>query len=348
MKTNSILPVLIILVAVFNGCSSREDPPEKGEVIPVKVLELKKEKVQNVVDVSGFFTTNDETSLSFKTGGIVKSIFVNEGDRVKKGQLLAALELNEIQAQVSQARSAHKKTQRDFNRVQNLYRDSVATLAQMQDAKTGLDIAAEQLKIANYNLGHSEIRAVNDGYVLKKFVNPGQLVGPGTPVLMTNNVTKGDWILKAGISDHDWSIVKLGDPALVQSDVNPSQNIEAVVLRKSEGVDPSSGTFFVELKIAKNQPVKIASGLFGKAEIYPDHSSKMWAIPYQSVMEGDGNSGFVFVTNNLQTAHKVPVSIFTLSKDSVFINSGLDDYKYLIVSGSAYLNDRSEIKVDHN
>ncbi len=343
MKIKILLPVLIFSLITYYGCSSKKEQ-KTDEVIPVKVIKLKKEKVQKAINVSGIFTTNNEIYLSFKTGGIIKSIFVYEGDRVKKDQLLAVLELNEIKAQVSQAQSGYEKALRDFNRVQNLFKDSVATLVQKQDAKTGLDIAEEQLTIAKYNLDHSEIRATDNGYVLRKFLNEGEIVGPGAPVIQTNVTEKGGWILKAGISDHDWSTVKVGDKALVQSDVNPSYDIEASVLRKSEGVDPHSGTFYVELEISKKYRGKIASGLFGKAEIFPEYQSEMWLVPYQSIIEGEGNSGYVFTTNNLETAKKVKINIFSLDKDSVYINRGLENYKYLIVSGSAYLTDNSQIK----
>jgi RND family efflux transporter MFP subunit len=347
MKIKLTISVVIFSILILPGCSS----PKKhstDEVIPVKIVKLKKELVQKAVNVSGIFTTDDETYLSFKTGGIVKSIFVNEGDKVKKDQILATLELNEIQAQVSQARLAYEKALRDFNRAQNLYKDSVATLSQMQDAKTGYDIAVEQLTIAKYNLNHSEIRATDDGFILEKLVSEGQLVGPGTPVFQTNGAAKGNWILKAGISDHDWAIVKIGDKALVQSDVNPSKNIEAAVYRKSEGVDPNSGTFYVELKINGNQSGKIASGLFGKAKIFPKYPFDVWIVPYQSLLEGDGNSAYVFTTNNLKTANKIKVNIFEFDKDSVYLNSGLDKSKYIIVSGGAYLDDNSQIKIVKN
>jgi RND family efflux transporter MFP subunit len=347
MRNKLLIIILILSFTAYIGCSSKNEQ-KTDDVIPVKVIILKKEKVNRAVNVSGIFTTNDETYLSFKTGGIVKSIFVNEGDKVKKDQILAALELNEIQAQVSQAKSGYEKAQRDFSRAQNLYEDSVATLSQMQDAKTGLNVAAEQLAIAEYNLNHSEIRATDDGYILKKYVNEGQLVSSGAPVFQTNGAVKDGWILKAGISDHDWSIVKVGDKAVVQSDVNPTQNIAAYVLRKSEGVDPNSGTFYVELKIKNDHSEKIASGLFGKAEIFPEYAKEMWAAPYQSILDGDGNSGYVFATNNMTTAEKVKVNIFALEKDSVYINQGLDNYNYLIVSGSAYLNNNSQIKVAKN
>ncbi len=347
MNNKILLTILIFSFAAFWGCSSKEKQ-KTNDTIPVKIVELKKEPVQKPIIVSGVFTTDDETYLSFKTGGIVKAIYVSEGDEVKKDQVLATLELNEIQAQVSQAKAAYEKALRDYNRAENLYKDSVATLSQMQDAKTGYDVAVEQLTIAKYNLNHSEIRATDDGYILKKFVNEGQLVGPGTPVLQTNGAAKGNWILKAGISDHDWSVVKIGDNALIQSDVDPSKNIDATVYRKSEGVDPYSGTFYVDLKITSNQTPKIASGLFGKAKIFPKYPFDVWIVPYQSILEGDGNSAYVFTTNDMKTASKVKVNIFEFDKDSVYLTSGLDESKYLIVSGGAYLDDNSQIKIDKN
>ena len=347
MKIKLSTVIIVLSFIVLYGCSSKQDQ-KTDDIIPVKIAELKKEPIQKPINVSGIFTTDDETYLSFKTGGIIKSIYVNEGDEVKKSQVLATLELNEIQAQVSQAKAAYEKAQRDYKRAQNLYKDSVATLSQMQDAKTGFDVAVEQLTIAKYNLNHSEIRATEDGYILKKFVNEGQMIGSGTPVFQTNGAAKGNWILKAGISDHDWSIVKIGDKALIKSDVNPSKNIEAAVYRKSEGVDPYSGTFYVELKITSNQSHKIASGLFGKAEIFPKYSSDAWIIPYQSILEGDGNTAFAFTTNDMKTAKKVKVNIYEFDKDNVYINRGLEKSKYIIVSGGAYLDDNSKIKIDKN
>lgn len=347
MKIKLLSAVLIFSFIIFYGCSSKKEQ-RTDDVIPVKIIELKKEKVQRTINVSGIFTTEDETYLSFKTGGIIKSVYVNEGDKVKKGQLLAVLELNEIQAQVSQAVSAHEKALRDYNRVQNLYKDSVAALSQLQDAKTGFDIASEQLTIAKYNLDHSEIRAIHDGYILKKFVNEGQIVSPGMPVFQTNGAERGDWILKAGISDHDWSKVNVRDKAFVQSDIDPARKIEASVIRKSESIDPYSSTFYVELKINTSDGSKIASGLFGKAQIFPDHPSSMWVIPYQSILDGDGKTGYVFTTNDMQKTNKVKVNIVDLDKDMVYVDAGLDNSRYLITSGSAYLTDNSPIKIDKN
>ena len=90
-----------IIIQACGTAESSPSIPSANRAIPVKVLPLKKEEVSQPVKVSGQFTTDDETTLSFKTGGVVNKVLVKEGDYIKKGQLLATLDLTEINAQVS-------------------------------------------------------------------------------------------------------------------------------------------------------------------------------------------------------------------------------------------------------
>ncbi len=85
--------------------------------------------------------------LSFKIGGIIKNIFVDEGQRVYKAQKLTELDLSEIKAQVNQAQSAFEKAKRDLERMKRLYADNVVTLEQLQNAETGFEIVKSNLKI---------------------------------------------------------------------------------------------------------------------------------------------------------------------------------------------------------
>ena len=90
----------------------------------------------------------------------------------------------------------------------------------------------------------------------------------------------------------------------------------------------------------------MASGLFAKAEIFPSRrASGTWMIPYDALLEGDQGKGYVFVTNDRKTARKVEVTVGDFKKDRVLVTAGLEQAKYLIVSGSPYLNEGSEIKV---
>ncbi len=345
MKKRLISGILVTLTAVFlfPGCSEKKVKMTE-EVIPVDLLALNKEITYKEVMTSGRFTTDDETPLSFKTGGIVRGVFVKEGDYVKRGQVLASLELTEINSGVAQATIAYEKALRDYNRVSSLYKDSVATLSQFQNAKTALDIAAEQLNIAKYNLNYSEIRASADGYILKKFVNEGQMVGPGTPVLLQNGAGKGNWVLRVGVSDREWAAIKTGDKAYIEPETGSGDKIEANVSRKSEGVDPASGTFTVDLKPLSLQNIEVATGLFGRAMIIPSEKLDAWSVPYDAIIDGDRDSGFVFITDDEKTVKKVKVRILDIMKDKVLIGGGLENAKALVISGSAYLSDGSPIK----
>ena len=80
-----------------------------SDVIPVKVIEINQESIGQTVHASGVFTTEDETYLGFKIGGVIQHILVKEGDAIKSGQLLATLNLTEIKAQVQQAQIGLEK-----------------------------------------------------------------------------------------------------------------------------------------------------------------------------------------------------------------------------------------------
>jgi RND family efflux transporter MFP subunit len=341
---------LILCIPLMYGCKSHPALVNKNEgvdTIPVQTVPLKQQNNNAAMNVSGQFTTDDEVMLSFKTAGIINSLNVKEGDAVKKGQLLATLNLTEINAQVQQANLSVEKAQRDYQRIQNLYKDSVATLEQLQNSKTTLQQAQQQWNMTKYNRQYSEIHAPKDGYILRKFANAGQLVTAGTPVLQTNGAESSKWILRVGISDNEWARLQLNDCAQIQITALPGQMLLGAISRKSEGVDAVTGTFSADITLTGKKVKGIAAGMFGKAIITPTHTaaSGEWQIPYEALLDGDGTTGYVFVTDDNKTAHKVKVTVAGINKNTVTISSGLEDAKALIISGSAYLTDNGAIVV---
>jgi len=350
-----LLPAAALLLHSCGTPASGKNTAVVSDTVPVRVMTLGEPSTLQGVAVSGQFTTDDETLLSFKTGGIINTILVKEGDHVHKGQLLATLNLTEINTQVQQAQLSLEKAQRDYQRTLNLFKDSVATLEQLQNAKTALDVAGQQNSAARFNQNYSEIRASQDGYVLKKMANPGQVITSGTAVLQTNGASGNDWLLRVGLSDKEWATVHLGDKARLETSAFPGQTFGGVVSRKSEGVDPATGTFTADIRLTGVRPPSLATGLFGKGMILPSRItgdaksdtslSHTWSIPYEALLDGDGSSGYVFVTEDGKTAHKIKVTVAGMEKDNVIISDGLQHAGSLIVSGSAYLTDSSPISI---
>jgi RND family efflux transporter MFP subunit len=343
---------MISIVLFLASCIARTEPVKKieSDIIPVKTIPLKQYNSTATAAVSGQFTTDDEVMLSFKTTGIIDKIYVEEGDAIRKGQLLATLNLTEIDASLQQARLASEKATRDHQRLINLYNDSVATLEQVQNAKTTMDLAAQQLNSVQFNRRYSEIRAEANGYVLRKLANEGQQVSSGNAVFQTNGAGSGKWILRSGVTDKQWAAIKTGDAAEIGIASGGGQTVAGKVTRKSEAVDPANGLFSIDITITGNHPGKIATGMFGNAVITTGinknegkHLADTWSVPYEALLDGDGSTGYVFTTSDNKTANRVKVVIAGMEKDHVIISQGLENAGSLIISGSAYLTDHSPI-----
>ncbi len=337
---------LVTTALLLSSCGSRT--PEKNvlagkDTIPVKLIPVRSDTSVNQVDASGLLTTENEARLSFKTGGVIENVWVKEGDKVRAGQLLATLKSTEIAAQVQQVELGLEKAQRDYQRAYNLYRDSVATLEQLQNAKTGADIARQNLQQALFNQQYSKIYAPADGFIVKKLGNTGELAGPGTPVLVMNAASASSkWILKLGLADHDWALVETGNKATVKIDAFPGKLFPARVSKKSLAADPVSGSFQAELQVELGNE-QAAIGMFGTASISTSGTTAGFSIPYDALLEANGKKGFVFVSDDCRSVKKVEVTIESINNTTVHLSSGLEGHAFLVSSGSPYLNEQSVI-----
>ena len=342
MKT-TVSVLLLVLAQLVAGCGSGNEQLNLEKPIPVETMAVQPSRGERIVVTAGVLTTEDEVYLSFKTGGILKRIYVKEGDPIKRNQLLAALDLTEIEATVSQAKAGFEKAHRDFERVKRLYADSVATREQYENVKTGLEVAEHQFDIAKYNREYSEIRAIGNGFILKKMASEGQMVSPGMPVLQSNGAARGHWIVKAGVSDNDWAAIQIGDQATINVDIHSGGTLRGVVTAKSSGVDPGSGTFSIDVTVQRRGNTLVASGMFAKVSITSRRSSPGWMLPHEAIMEGRGGTGFVFVPTPGNRARKIQVTVEEIAERYIRVSAGLENAKEVIVLGSPYLTDNSPI-----
>ncbi len=349
MKNTHVTFYFLLAAVVVSSCQSKERKSglEIQDTIPVKVMKIEQSGSTENILATGVFSTDDETLLGFKNGGVISSIQVKEGDAIRKGQLLASVHSSEIDAKAGQVNLAVEKARRDFERAQKLYADSVATLEQLENAKTAYEVAQQDIKSVNFNQQYSNIYAPSSGYVLAKLANVGQVVGPGTPVLQVNGAAKGIWYLKVGVSDEQWARIQVGNSAKITTDAYPQDSLIAQVSKKSEAIDPQSGTFTIYLGIVNAGNYKLASGVFGRAEIQSTskNESSLWAIPYAALMNADGNTGYVFITDDQKSVKKKKVQIAKITDQEVLIKAGLEGVHSLVSSGSPYLKDGSFIKI---
>ena len=341
------LPIAAILAFALVRCSDNKaaPAPPADEPIPVRLQAVTTGNHSRTLQYSGLIASNAEARLSFKIGGIISKIYVKEGDHVAAGQLLATLDLTEIDAQVRQASQNVDKSRRDEGRISNLYKDTVASLEQLQNTHTQLTMATEALRIASFNRQYAQIRASSGGAILQQLMNEGEYASSGTAVLLFNGTDKNDWVVRFGVSDKDWAILHKGDKTTITVDAYADQPFSGTVTKLAEGADPTGGTYGVEVTISPAGH-KLAPGLFCTLQLQPASGKTLTLIPAAALAEGDGTTGYVYTLNDdKKTVRRLPVHIAFLQNDKIAISGGLENVQEVITSGAGYLTEKSTVKV---
>ena len=334
------------MVLALAACHSK-NPAKKSVAVSVKTGKIELKEYAVPVISSGIVRSGKEARLSFKTGGIVSHMYAEAGQLVHKGQVLATLNMTEINANVGQLQTLHEKARRDFVRAGKLLADSATTRQNWENAQSALRLANESLKIASFNKEFSVIYATQNGTILQKLSNEGEMAAPGTTVYVISSTKASDWVLRIGVSDKDWARLRLKDKAVITLDAYPGQTFSGAVTKIEQAADPGSGTFVIELNIQPGNK-KFATGLIGKVQITPSISEQVRLVPIEALHEADGQTGNVFsLSPDKKTVAIHRVQIAYILKDKVAISWGLENIHEVITQGVSYLSDKMPVNVQY-
>jgi membrane fusion protein, multidrug efflux system len=342
-QTNYI--ALLLVAALVAGCG-KSDAPEAPRPTPVHIQHASQGPAVPPIDTNGIVVTKHEMRLSFKLGGLVRRIYVQQGEAVKQGQRLAEIELTEVNAQVEQAHQLADKAQRDLKRGENLYADQVISLEQLQDLRTQAALSSASYKSAQFNQGYSVIVAPHDGVVLRKLVEERELVPAGAPVLLFGESNRG-FVVRAALADREIVNVKLGDRGEIRMDAFPGQAMSGTVVEVASAADERSGMFPVEVHFDAPPP-RLVSGLVARLRLTPESSSPpLTYVPMAALVEGDGDRASVFVLQG-DKAQKREVRVAFITADSIALESGLNAGEPVITDGALYLENGEAVEVQRD
>jgi multidrug efflux system membrane fusion protein len=339
MKTYMVAVWAVVLAA----CAGAEGKPDVAVVpaIAVRLTPVLDGTGVQPVEATGTLTTSDELQLSFKIGGVVARVLVHEGETVRAGQPLAALDLREIDAQLAKARTALNKAQRDLARAQNLYKDSVATLENVEDATSAVEIAQSDYTTAAFNQRYAMILAPTNGVVMRRLADAGELVSPGQSIVVMTSANSGS-IVRVGVPDRDVVRLKIGDPAVITFSAYPDKQFAGYVSEIPAAANPQTGTYAVEVRLA--EAPGMATGLIGNVRITPRIAGAARSIPIEALVEADGNRGVVYTVKD-DVAQRRDIAIATIDDRNVAVTAGLDDASLVVTAGGVYLSDGAKVKV---
>ena len=374
MKTIFQLSILLIFGSIlFLECSEAESKtPEKVQSSAKKVETILAKSIdyREEIFATGKLASSEEMKLSFKTGGIIRRVRVSEGQQVKKGQVLAELDLEEISARTQQAtlgvtaseitiknaELAVERAERELKNVHGLYADSVATYEQLHDAelqlkntknqlesaKTGLDVSRQSQNVAGFNLKYSKIVAPSNGTILKKMNEANELVGAGMPVFLFGSKNKAK-VVRVSLTDKDIVFVKLGDEAIIEFDAFPNQEFDGKVVEIASMADVYTNTFEVEIEI-DSEGKNLLSGFIGQVNILTSSKEQLIEIPIDALVTGNQKTANIFVVEN-GLAKQKEVGIYKIEDDKLLINKGLSGSEEVVVKGAGYLEKEDSVNV---
>jgi multidrug efflux system membrane fusion protein len=337
----AILAAAVVIGAV--ACSSHAQP-QPHRATPVRVQSAIAGPAKPAITTNGIVATKDEMRLSFKVAGVIKKIYVEEGQTVRQGERLAEIELTEIDAQVAQVRALTEKAQRDLDRGERLYADQVISLEQLQDLRTQASLQKAQLQGIEFNRGYSVITAPQGGVVLRKLSQERELVPAGQAVVVLGARNRG-YVVRAALSDREVVQLKLGDAAEILMDAYPGHAIDGTITEIANAADDKSGMFPVEVRFGST-PVPLASGLVAKLRIWPASSREatLTYVPVSAVVEGDHDRASVFVVNADRVKRR-EVRVAFIEPAGVALTSGLQPGERVVTDGALYLEDQEQIEV---
>jgi membrane fusion protein, multidrug efflux system len=341
------LSLSLVAMATIVGCA-RSETAASVSATPVRVAAATHGPAAPTIRTNGLLVNKDELRLSFKVGGVVSRMAVQEGQRVKRGQLLAEIEQAEINAQVEQARQLADKSQRDVARAGKLLAQKLISQGQFDDLSTQAAVAKATLQTAEFNRGYATIVAPQDGTILRRLVQVRELVAVGAPVLVLGAQDRG-FVTRVGLADREIVQVRIGDRAHVELDAYPGERLAAYVTEVASGADERSGMFQIELRLQPTQ-LRLVSGLVAKVSLVPAsaRATERVYVPIAAIVEGNGRRASVFVVESRGTAlvaKRRAVEVAFIDGIDVALAHGLQAGENVVTDGALYLQDGEHVAI---
>lgn len=308
----------------------------------IKVAPAEFENHAKLVVASGVVRPISEQTLSFKAPGIVKTVAVKQGERVKKGQLLAQLELEEMNAQVAKAQAILTDAKRQLARLTALEGSQLTSDERIRQIKTAVDVAQSDLRIARFNRKYANIHAPADGRILSRHIETHELVGSGQPAYVFADEQKG-WSVNMSVADVDVVMLNIGDEAIIELDAYPGEQFRATIHEIAGRAHNRTQTFEVDLIIQTDR--RLYSGLIAHTEITPSLQTHVAKIPMSALIQAKGHEAELYVINEKGHAQLKTIQLAYVDANFAYIKTGINQGEQVVIEGGSFITNGEDIAI---
>jgi RND family efflux transporter MFP subunit len=352
MKYLTTIPIIVFSYLILSGCSSKtanstvtaSDAGTSAEKapIPVKVLTLGRTTIARTIDYTSTILPFEEVNMAPSVPGRIEKIYVEIGDRVKKGDDLFLMDRTQLYQQKVQLASLSK----DLSRLDTLLRSGSAKQQQYDQMKTQYDVTKTNVDFMEEN---TLLKAPFDGVVTGKYFEDGEMYS-GTPTtqsgrsavvtLMQVNPLK----VNVSITEQYYPLIKRGLKASITADVYAGEVFRGTVYRKAPTIDPYSRSFITEIELPNRNDL-LKPGMFVRVSMDLGEV-ETFVVPSSSVLLQEGtNLRYVFIAEQ-DVAKRVEVVLGKRFDDQLeILSETIKEGVSLVTEGQSRLIDNDKIQI---
>ena len=348
-QINRIILGLLIVSSVLLSACQKEVP--KTEEIPYVMVTQPSSNHVDQKSYAGDVQARQQTALAFRVGGQITERYVDVGDRVKVGQVLAKLDVKDAQlqmnaakAQLDSAQAAAKIAAEEYQRYQQLLPVNAVSRSQFdavknqyESAQASLQQARSNYEVSSNQTGYNQLVSNKNGVITQRQIEIGQVIAAGQAAYQL--AIDGEREVVFGVPEQAVSTIKVGQPVWVTLWSQPDARFAAKVREVSPAADQSR-TFTVKVSLLEGQST-IQLGQSARV-FFVAQDNNVLSVPLSSVTAND-QQAYVWVVNANQSIRKVHVTLGTYGRDSVPVVSGLKATDWVVVGGVHLLRDQQKI-----
>jgi RND family efflux transporter MFP subunit len=340
--------VAVLAMRLMQARTAKSGLANKSGIPTVSVTEVGMSAQPTVVNIIGTIGARYDTPIGVDgDGGRVAAIYVEAGDRVKRGQVLARLDVSVLEPQVANLQAALELARAEADLATAEYRRAVAVGASgalsaeeterrrsnSVTAAAKVKVAAAQLAEAQARLARAEVRAPGDGLILARNVEVGQTESAGGGALF--RLAEGEEVeLRGQVAEQDLPLLRVGQPVTVRL-TGTSQAYAGRVRLLGAVIDPQTRLGSVRVSLAPD--ANLRPGAFARAEVTVSNADRI-VLPQTAVLS-DEKGSYVLVVNPQNKVERRPVHVSGIVANGVTVADGLKDKERVVATAGAFLQE---------
>ncbi len=324
-----------------NGAPKDKAKVEEIKAVPVEVTTIKPGSISAFVLTTSSIETEEAVDIYPQVTGIAVRLLTEEGQYVRKGEVLLEVDEREYKLKEEAARVNYERQKNSHERSRSMFEKNLMSASEFEVANFNLEQARIEWEQAKLTLDYCQIKAPISGFISERTVKLGDRLLTSTKVY---SIVNPDLLLvRIHLTEKDALRTRVGQVAKVLSEALPEQEFHGVVNRISPVVDPASGMVKVTIRVTDRQRL-LKPGMFVNVQLITDTRADAVLVPKRAVIYDD-NQQFVFVVRQDSLARRIPLKAGYSDRENIEALAGVGIGDTIIVVGHNAMKDSTRVKI---